>query len=105
MGLPFSLLSGPEQTFGEKAYFCTRELNMSWKSSLILRLLRLQCPASMQQSSPLQTNVAVCKLPIGKELWPMLNHRLCPRVLWDAAGWPGTKLCQGPHQQFGNVDS
>lgn len=40
-GLPFSLLSSPEQTFGEKAYFCTRELDMSQKSSLIQRLLGL----------------------------------------------------------------
>lgn len=41
----------------------------------------------------------------GKDPWPMLNHKLCPGVFWDAAGWPGPKPCQGAHQQFGKVNS
>lgn len=105
--MPFSLLSGPEQTFGEKAYFCTQELDTSQRSSLILRLLGLQCFASMPQSSPShQTKAAVWKLPVGEDPQPMLSHGLCPGVLWDAAGWaktmPGVVPAIWPCGQLGS---
>lgn len=79
---------------------------MPQNSSPILRLFGLHSFTSKQQSSPsLQTKVVVCKLPMGKDSWLMLSHRLCPGALRDAAGGPLPKAWQRLCQQFGNVDS